>query len=50
MTKENVAAAATTFKMQMQKVTKKIAKEQFRDICGAELIYEGELDEEEEEI
>ena len=47
---ENAVAAATTFKMKMQQVTKKVAKEQFQDICEAEVIYEEESDEEEEEI
>ena len=47
---ENEAVAVTTFKMQMQQVTKKIAKEQFQDICRDEVIYEGESDEEEEDI
>ena len=44
---ENVAAAAVTFKMQMQKVIEKIAKEQFQDICGAGVIHEEESNEEE---
>ena len=30
---ENAVASATTFKMQMQQVTKKVAKELFQDIC-----------------
>ena len=46
----NEAAAAATFRMQMQQITKKIAKGQFQDIYGAEVIYEGESNEEEEEI
>ena len=48
--KDNVAATATTFKMQMQQVTEKFTEEQFQDICGAEVIYEEESNEEEEEI
>ena len=44
---ENVTA---TFKMQMQQVIEKVAKEQFQDICRAKVIYEEESDEEEEEI
>ena len=47
---ENAAAIALTFKMKMRQVTKKVAEEQFQDICGAEVIYEEESDEEEEEI
>ena len=48
--KENAVVVAATFKMQMQQVTKRIEKEQFQAICGAEVIYEEESDEEEEEI
>ena len=48
--KENAVAATVTFKMKMQQVIEKVAEEQFCDICGAEVIYEEELDEEEEEI
>ena len=47
---ENVVVATTTFKMQMQQVTEKVAEEQFQDICGAEVIYEEESYEDEEEI
>ena len=34
----------------MQHVTKKVTEEQFQDICGAEVIYEEESYEQEEEI
>ena len=34
----------------MQQVTEKVAEEQFQDICGAEVIYEEESNEDEEEI
>ena len=47
---ENATVAATTFKMQIQQVTKKVAEEHFQDICGVEVIYEEELDKKEEEI
>ena len=47
---ENAVVAAATFNMQMQQVTEKVAEEQFQDIYGAEVIYEEESDEEEEEI
>ena len=47
---ENAAAAAATFKMQIQQVTEKVVEEQFQDIFGVELIYEEESDEEKEEI
>ena len=47
---ENATAAAVTFRMQMQQVTEKVAEEEFQDICGAEVIYEEESDEEEKEI
>ena len=47
---ENAATAATTFKMKMQKVTEKVVEEWVQDICGVEVIYEEEADEEEEEI
>ena len=36
--------------MQMQQVTEKVVKEQLQDICKAEVIYEEESDEEDEEI
>ena len=36
--------------LQPRQVTKKVSEEQFQDICGAEVIYEEESDEEEEEI
>ena len=42
--------ATATFKMKMQQVIEKVAKEQFQDICRAKVIYEEESDEEEEEI
>ena len=45
-----MVAATVAFKMKMQQVNKKVVKEQFQDICGAEVIYEEESDEEEEEI
>ena len=45
-----MATVAVAFRMQMQKVIEKVVEEQFQDICGAEVIYERELDEEEEEI
>ena len=32
---ENKVAEVVTFKMKMQQVAKRIAKEQFQDICGA---------------
>ena len=47
---ENTTAAVVTFKMQIQQVTEKFVEEQFQDICGAEVIYEEESDEVEEEI
>ena len=47
---ENAATTITTFKMQMQQVTEKAAKEQFQDICEVEVIYEEESAENEEEI
>ena len=47
---ENAVVVAMTFKMKMQQVTGKVAKEQFQEICGAEVIYEEESNEEEEEI
>ena len=47
---ENTVVAAVAFKMQMQQVTKQIAKERFQDICGVEVIYEEELDEGEVQI
>ena len=47
---ENMASKVVRFKMQMQQVTKKVIEQQFQDICGAEVIYEEEADEEEEEI
>ena len=47
---ENVAVAIATFKMQIQQVIEKVVKEHFQDICGAEVIYEEKLDEEEDEI
>ena len=46
----NEATVATTFRMKMQQITKKIAKGKFQDIYGAKVIYEGESNEEEEEI
>ena len=39
---ENAAVVATTFRMQMQQVTEKIAEEQFQDICGTKMIFEEE--------
>ena len=39
---ENATTEAATFKMQMQQITEKIVEEQFQDICGAKVIYEGE--------
>ena len=47
---ENVTATVEAFKMHMQQITEKNAEEQFQDICGDEVIYEEELDEEKEEI
>ena len=47
---ENAVAATTTFKMKMQQVIEKVVEEQFQDICGAEVIYGEESDEEEEQI
>ena len=47
---ENAATAAATFKMEMHQVIEKVAEEHFQDICGAEVIYEEESDEEKEEI
>ena len=47
---ENAVTTATTFRMQMQQVTEKVAKNQFQDICGAKVIYEEESHEEDEEI
>ena len=46
--KENAVIATATFKMKMQQVIEKIVKEQFQDICRAEVIYEEESDEEKE--
>ena len=48
--KENVVVAAAKFKIQIQQITENFVEEQFQDICGAEVIYEGEPDEEEKEI
>ena len=48
--KENAVTTAVTFKMQMQQIIEKIIEEQFQGIYGAEVIYEGESDEKEEEI
>ena len=36
--------------MQMHQVIEKVAEEHFQDICGAEVIYEEESDEEKKEI
>ena len=47
---ENATVAAATFKMQMQQVIEKVVEEEFQDICGVEVIYEEESDEDEEEI
>ena len=47
---ENAVTTVTTFRMKMQQVIEKFAKNQFQDICGAEVIYEEESDEEDEEI
>ena len=47
---DNVATIVMTFKMKMQKITKKIVEEQLQSICGAEIIFEEESDEDEEEI
>ena len=47
---ENAVAVVATFKIQMQQVTEKVIEEQFQDICGAEVIYEEDSDEEEKEI
>ena len=47
---ENANAVVATFKMQIQKVIENVAEEQFQDIYGAEVIYEEESDDEDEEI
>ena len=47
---ENVDAVVAEFKMKMQKIIEKIAEEQFQSICGAEVIYEEESNEDEKDI
>ena len=38
---ENTAAATATFRMKMQQVIEKVVEEQFQDVYGVEVIYEG---------
>ena len=44
---DNAVSIAVTFRMKMQQVIEKVVEKQFQDICGAEVIYEEESDEEE---
>ena len=47
---ENSIAVAATFKMQVQQDIEKVVEEQFQDICGVEVIYEEQSDEEEKKF
>ena len=48
--KEKVVAATTIFKMKMQQTVEKIKEEHLQDTCGVEMIFEGNVYEEDEEI
>ena len=48
--KEKVVATTTIFKMKMQQTVEKIKEEHLQDTCGVEMIFEGNVYEEDEEI
>ena len=47
---EKTVAATAIFKMKMQQTVKKIEEEHFQDTCGAEMIFEEDAYEENEEL
>ena len=48
--KERAIAATTIFKMKMQQTMERIKEEHLQDTCGAEMIFERDVYEEDEEI
>ena len=48
--KEKTVVATAIFKMKMRQIVKMIKEEHLQDTCGAEMIFEGGVYEEDEEI
>ena len=48
--KEKAAVATAIFKMKMQQTMEMIEEEHFQNTCGAEMIFEGDVYKEDEEI
>ena len=47
---EKVVAVTVIFKMKVQQIVERIEEEHLQDTCGAEMIFEGDAYEEDEEI